>query len=226
MKRIARLLAVAGWAGLVASSALAAPPAELAARIQARYRTIDSLAADYDRESRFVAAGAADRREVAGGGRLYWARPDRLRMEQALPREELVVADGQEVWWVRPALKRAEHYPAEAFTGGLRPLLDVLGGLARLDESFDLLEAGPEETPQGLAALALAPRQARADLKRLVVWVDPASLVLNGFRIVSMLGDVTEYRLREVRVNPELPAERFRFAPPEGYRMIEQRLPR
>lgn len=215
---------------LTVSAALAAggktePASGLAAAIQKRYRGIESLKADYRRLSRFVAAGALSRREVRASGRLYWARPARLRLEQDTPRRELIVAGEHQVWWVRPSRKRADLYPVEQFTSGLKPLLEVLGGLASLERSFRLLPPTPQEQAflPGCRVLALAPKVARADLKRLVIWVDAGDLVLRGFRIVNIVGDLTQYRLENVQVNPSLSPDLFTYQPPEGYRVREQR---
>jgi len=214
-------------AALCPNLAQAEDPAALAARVQGQYKKILTISASYERISRLVAAGDQKRQVVRGEGRLFWARPVFLRLEQEKPRPEMVVVAKDLVWWVRPAQNRAEAYAAEQFTAGLRPLMDTLGGLARLDESFDLTDPSPEEKQlAGGPVLVLVPKQKRMDLKRLVVWFTPDSLILKGFSMISLMGDVTQYSLADVKINPELPAETFSYTPPSGFKVIDHRLRR
>ncbi len=202
------------------------PGAELARRVQLRYQKVLALSARYQRTSRYLATGGKGPRQVQAAGRLLWRRPLSLRLEQDQPRPELVVTTAQGVWWVRPHRRRADLYPLEQFTAGLRSLLDVLGGLARVEESFRLRQPTPQE--RELAGddlvLVLQPRRRRADLKRLVVWFQPQSLLLSGFRIVNLLGDQTDYRLSGLEVNPHLPPGTFSYQPPADYRIRDHRL--
>ncbi len=216
-------LACLGLAG-PAGAQDTATPQQLAAKVQARYQTIHSLKADYQRRSRFQATAGQPGRVVEAKGKLTWARPLSLRLLQLEPRRELVVTTRQGVWWSRPQRRRADLYPLEQFTSGLRSLLDALGGLARLEESFILEKPDAEEMAlgQGGPVLVLQPQKARVDLKRLVVWFSP-DLVLKGFRIISLMGDVTEYQLSRVKVNPPLSPETFSFTPDPGFTIRDHR---
>lgn len=222
-------LALCLLAGLTpARAARADSPAELAAKVQQRYRAINAISAQYHRLSRFVATGGQAPRTVEGSGTLLWARPLSLRLDQSLPRHELVIAGPEGVWWVRPKRKQAERYRLEHFTSGLKPLLDALGGLSQVDEAFTLMQPNAKELELGAGGpvLALSPRQSRMDLKRLVVWFDGDSLLLKGFIIESLMGDTTRYDLTEVKANPELPAGAFTYNPPQGFRVRDHRTPR
>ncbi|MGD9124432.1 MAG: outer membrane lipoprotein carrier protein LolA [Desulfarculaceae bacterium] len=200
--------------------------AALATRIQVKAKSIDALSADYERTSRFAAAGSHLKRLVKGSGRLYWARELNLRLEQKTPRQELIVANAGSVWWVRPLRKQADRYPAEQFTGGLKPLLEALGGLARLDRDFVLNMPSKEENALGRGGpvLVLIPKSKRADLTRLIIWFDAQRLLLKGFRMLNLVGDVTEYRLTNMSINPSLAADAFTFSPAEDYKVRDHGL--
>jgi outer membrane lipoprotein-sorting protein len=211
---------------LFVSPAMAAQPdaAALAAKVQKRYQKVQAMSADYTRASRFVAGGGLAARQVKAQGRLFWRRPVSLRMDQAEPKAEQVVTTAQGVWWVRPERKRADLYPLEQFTTGLQSLLDVLGGLAKVDQAFKLEAPSPEEAAlAGGPVLVLSPKVKRVDLKRLVVWFDANELILKGFRMTSLVGDITEYRLRKVQVNPDLPGNTFSYKPSVGLKVRDHR---
>lgn len=197
----------------------------LAARVQARYQGINTLAAQFARKSLFVAAGNDGERTVDGSGALLWARPTSLRLQQETPRPELILAQQGSVWWVRAQRGRADVYPIERFTTGLRSLLDILGGLARVEESFTVEppEEGDRPAGDGELTLVLKPKENRADIKRLVLWFAAEQTTLAGFRIVNIIGDVTEYRFSQVQVNPPLGPETFAYQPPADYRVTDHR---
>lgn len=214
-----------GVPGASANSAAQAEAAALAAKVQARYQGINTLAAQFMRKSLFVAAGNDGERVVDGSGSLLWARPASLRLQQETPRPELILAQQGSVWWVRAERGRADVYPLERFTTGLRSLLDILGGLARVDESFSV--EVPEESDrlagESDLTLVLKPKENRADIKRLVLWFSPERIVLSGFRVVNVIGDITEYRFQQVQVNPPLGPEAFAYQPPADYRVTDHR---
>lgn len=198
--------------------------ADLAAKVQKRYEKVQALSAEYTRTSRFVAGGGQSARQVRAMGQLFWRRPVSLRMDQAEPKAEQVVTTPQGVWWVRLERKRADLYPLEQFTTGLQSLLDVLGGLAKVDQAFKLEPPTPEETALADGpVLVLSPKVKRVDLKRLVVWFDAKELLLKGFRMKSLVGDVTEYRLNNLKVNPEMPADTFTYKPSAGLKVRDHR---
>ncbi len=209
-----------------ATPAMAEDPAELAGRIQARYQKVRSLAADYTRSSSFVALAGQAGRRVQGSGKLIWARTLRLRLEQEKPRHELIITSQGRAWWLRPAKKRADLYPLDRFTSGLTPLLQALGGLASLDQDFLVSRPNAKQSgggPEGALSLLLTPRQRRADLKQLVVWFDQDTLLLAGFKIINLVGDITVYRLQNVRSNVPVDDKLFSFDPPGDWRVVDHR---
>ncbi len=210
---------------LLCGLALYLAGAALAAKVQQRYQQVQGLAADYQRKSLFVATGSDSERSVEGSGRLLWGRPIDLRLEQDEPRREIILARGPQVWWVRPDRGRADLYPLDRFTTGLRSLLDALGGLAKVDEAFVVEQPQPGEAPEGedVQTLALRPKENRADLKRLVLWFDSKDLLLKGFRTTSIIGDITEYQFSAVQANPRLTADSFQYNPPADYKVTDHR---
>jgi outer membrane lipoprotein-sorting protein len=197
----------------------------LAAKVQARYQQVTGLAADYQRKSVFVATGQDVERTVEGGGRLLWSRPLSLKLEQDQPRRENIIAHNGQVWWVRPERGRADLYPLDRFTSDLRSLLDALGGLTKVDEAFVVEPAAAGEAPEGEEGmtLALKPKESRVDIKRLVLWFDGQEMLIKGFRITSLIGDVTEYRFSQTQANPRLGADAFVYAPPVDYKLTDHR---
>ena len=224
---LAALLLPAQTPAWATSQVLPESPALLAQRVQERYRGVQSLAAEYQRASSFVSLGnQSGGRQVVGSGRLIWARPLKLRLEQRTPREELIIAGGGAAWWVRSQRRQADLYPLDQFTSGLTSLLDALGGLASLETDYKVREASVRETqaaPKGSALLALEPRHRRADLKELVLIFGKEDLLLRGFVIYNLVGDRTAYSFSKLKVNPAIDPAMFAYEPPVDYRVVDHR---
>ncbi len=198
---------------------------ELAIQIQNRAVGTTSMQADFIRQSNYVAVGSDGAKQVQGAGKIYWAARLNLRLEQATPNKELIVADGTNVWWVRPERNRADVYPIDQFTNSLRSLLDVLGGLNGIKENFvaEPVQEQDLSNKADEATLVLRPRHPRADLSRLVLWFDESTLTLRGFRFNNVVGDSTEYRFDNVAINQALPKDFFKYRPPADYKVNDQR---
>ena len=199
----------------------------MAQRVQTRYRQVKSLSADYQRASSFVSLGAqSGGRQVVGSGRLTWARPLKLRLEQDTPRRSLSSPAGTLPGGVRPQRKQADLYPLSQFTSGLTSLLDALGGLDSLEKDYKVQEASVKDAaaaPQGSVLLALEPRHRRADLKDLVLVFAKDGLDLRGFVIYNLVGDRTAYSFSNLKINPATTPEMFAYEPPVDYRMVDHR---
>jgi outer membrane lipoprotein-sorting protein len=224
---LAALVLLGSGAAWATSSEQAESPALLAQRVQERYRNVQSMAADYQRSSRFVSLGAqSGGREVVGSGHLIWARPLKLRLDQEKPRREMIITGGGEAWWVRPGRKQADLYPLSQFTSGLTSLLDALGGLSGLERDYKVGEASVKErdaAPAGSALLSLEPRQQRADLKELVLIFAGNDLTLRGFVIYNLVGDRTAYSFTTLQINPAVNPALFDYEPPADYRLVDHR---
>ncbi|MCB2193831.1 MAG: outer membrane lipoprotein carrier protein LolA [Deltaproteobacteria bacterium] len=224
---LAVLLLLGQGVALATTSQQPESPSLLAQRVQERYRKVQSLAADYKRASNFVSLGAqSGGRKVTGSGRLVWARPLKLRLEQAAPRQEMIITGGDAAWWVRPQRKQADLYPLSQFTSGLTSLLDALGGLASLEMDYKVGQASVKEAkaaPEGSLLLSLEPRHRRADLKELVLIFAKDDLALRGFVIYNLVGDRTAYSFSNLQINPVTTPQMFAYEPPVDYRVVDHR---
>lgn len=200
---MARLLFLAF--ALVAGGARADAAAELAARLQA----IESLAARFTQ--RTVGPDGALLESLSG--RLWLARPARIRWHADAPGEQLLVGDGTWLW----------YYDVELAQVTVRRL-------DALEESPALLLLGSEEA---LAAYQVeAQRRGEARCYRLRPRSPEASyravvLCFRGARPAAMeledgLGNRTTVRFSQVALNRPLEESLFHFSPPEGVDVVRE----
>ena len=198
-------------------------PDRIAAGLAARYGGLTALSAAY---RRVAATPATDQvfksqsRQVATGV-LYWARPNRLLLDQVSPQPEVMVTDGTTVWWHVPAEKLVYRYRNIDVAGELKPLMVFLSGLETLTRDFGLSPAPADPARPGQLGLDLTPKEGSRSVDHLTVWCDE-NFALTGFGFTVITGETTDFFLNGLAENPPLSPERFAFKIPRGSQVIEE----
>ena len=147
-------------------------------------------------------------------GRVALSAPRLFRWEYATPYEQLIVADGEQVWVFDPDLDQVTvraQGPAEQ-DSPLAALLDP----AKLEADFNVREGGESD---GLSWLLLSPREAdRASFSSARLGFDGQSLV--RMEVVDTLGQRTEVAFSGWKRNPAFDRGTFRFVPPAGVDVV------
>ena len=213
------------WSGLAWAAEPAPETDRIAAGLADRYGGLTALSGAY---RRVAATPASDqvfksRSQQVATGVLYWARPDRLLLDQVSPQPEVMVTDGTTVWWHVPSEKLVYRYRDVDVAGELKPLLVFLGGLKALTRDFDLSPVPADPARPGQSGLSLTPREGGRSVEHLTVWCDEA-FVLTGFGFKAFTGEITDFFLSGLAENPPLSAGLFAFKVPRGAEVIEEGL--
>jgi outer membrane lipoprotein-sorting protein len=183
---------------LTAQPVLAESLDDFLTRVEARAAGTKSFACDFRQERRL----AIFAKPVVFSGKLFLARPDRLRWEFTSPIASLLILDG------KTGRRCGEGSPASEFNLERDPVMRLVAGQLRtwtngnyreLLGEFGLeLAAGP--------SLILKPRKEglASFLNRIVVVFDPDSLQPVRVEIHEEGGDRTVISFSSYRLNPEL----------------------
>lgn len=194
---------------LMLAPALAAASAgrEAITRFSTDLRSLDGRFA----QQVFDANGTAtDRSE----GRISLKAPRQFRWEYQQPYPQLIVADGDHLWLYDPDLEqvtvRVQSY--EEQSSPLAALIDP----GELDRQFVVAEGGQAD---GLTWVDLKARKPEDSA------VQAAKLGFNASGLATMvfedqLGQRTEVTFSQWKRNGALPADLFRFTPPEGVDVV------
>lgn len=195
---------------LVLSAAPAAPAGAGKARLDAFLRDVQSLKADFTQ-----ILLDENRREVQrSGGTVAVQRPGRFRWDYRIPYRQLIVADGEKLWFYDSELAQVTvRDQGQAL--GATPLL-VLAGTRPLEEDFTVTELG-EQGP--LAWVELVPRRPDTEFQRVRVAFGPAGLA--RMELVDGFGQTSRLIFTGLVRNPTLDPGLFRFTPPPGVDVIE-----
>jgi outer membrane lipoprotein carrier protein len=202
---------------LTASTFVAAqaPPtaAELAARIQARYATVQDFTAEFTQSS----TSALISKPVQSRGQLKVKKPNRMRWTYTSDDRNEMVVDGKRFYMYFPK----DRYVSDvAITTQSSTGLLFLGGRANIARDF--VPSLPPSQPATEWRLMLAPKTSPADFKTIAIDVDRKTFAFRGFVVTDEEGGVNTFRLSNVRENQQLPDADFLFTPPKGVEVRRQ----
>lgn len=148
-------------------------------------------------------------------GRFAFSRPGRFRWEVSKPFEQLMVADGERLYFLDRDLNQVtERKLGESL--GASPAA-ILFGSDDLEKSFTLREAGEQE---GLAWLDAVPRTADAGFERIMIgFRDGMPLAME---VKDAFGRTTRFAFKSIERNPSIDPAQFRFVAPAGADLIKQ----
>jgi len=180
-------------------------------RVKLEQSRVETLEADFvqERTSEFL------ERPETSHGKLFYARPDRVRWEYLQPNPISLVIEGDEMLtWYRD-LGRAEKVKVGRVSSQVFRYLDAAGSLEALMDYFAVTLSTPE--PGAPWRLVLEPRYPRIAkrLAGITLWIDPELYLPVRVRYTEPNGDSTEYRFDALRANVPIPDERFRLSLPQ-----------
>jgi outer membrane lipoprotein carrier protein len=159
---------------------------------------------------------------VSGGGKtkessglFAFARPGKFRWSYEKPYQQLLVSDGHKLWSYDPDLNQVTVGVVGKALGASPAAL--LAGES-LDENFVLAEAGSRD---GVEFVEATPKAKEGGFERLRIGLRGNLPV--RMEIVDNFGQTSVLVLSQFETQGALPAATFRFAPPKGADVVEQR---
>jgi len=191
-------------------------------RVQAWADRIPGFEARFEQVNRPVAfGGGAPPEAVRSSGRVWLAKPGRMRWDYEAPRKSQVIANGRELWIYDPSAREVQHLePTQSFLDGAA--LQFLVGEGRLVESFDL---SVRECRLDEVEIELVPRE-DASYERLGLRVRFTTGEVVSTTLIDLLGNRTEVRFLDARSDRAPANSHFRFDVPADAEVIELGSPR
>jgi outer membrane lipoprotein carrier protein len=190
-------------------------PADVVKSVQERYDATQSFAADFDQEMRIEAGGQV----IRSTGKLWFAKPGRMRWEYEQPEKQTIVADGETLWIDQPVDNQVLKAPlAQAFES--RTPASFLFGVARIERDFDAVVLSPAEN--GALRVQLDPKSAAdGSLGSLILEVDEETYDVEAATIRDPLGNSTRVTLKDMKRNGTIDDALFRYERRPGVDVIE-----
>lgn len=140
------------------------------------------------------------------------------------PPEDRIVADGEVLWLYLPSSAKGQvlKLPRQLGAG-----LDLAASVLKDPRERYRVEPVSDTTIAGRAvrAVKLTPRTSDAQFRQAVLWIDTQDALIRRAEITEVSGLKRTLEFTRVRMGVELPADAFVFVPPEGVRVIGDRVP-
>ena len=217
------MLAAALGSALVAAPAAAQGASDVGAlisRAAATYQAAKTATARFEQTLTNPLTGSA----TVSHGVLQRRAPDRFNFEFTDPEGDRLVADGTWLWVYTPSTspKQVIKVPLAAAGGAT-----VDPGLQFFDSPTERFTIGDGGTAtldgRRTRVLTLTPRKDGAHFTRATVWLDPDDGALRQFETIDGMGVKRRVRLTDLKMNVPVPADSFRFTPPAGVRVVDQK---
>jgi len=159
--------------------------------------------------------GGSSSRVERSEGNFAFERPGRFRWEVTRPYEQLMVADGKQVWFYDRDLEQVTVRPmAEAM--GATPAA-ILFGSGGLDTDFALADAGSAD---GLQWLVATPRDSEAGFENIRIGFGES--LPRAMEVLDAFGRTVRFRFESIDTSPNFAPGTFRFEAPAGTDVIRQ----
>jgi outer membrane lipoprotein carrier protein len=202
--RFAALLCLAALFG--AASASASPASEVE-----KYLTgLASWTADFEQT---IDDGHGNVLRTAAG-RLYLQRPGKFRWDYSQPSEQLVLADGKQIWFYDKDLAQANVRDMD--TSLASTPASLLSGTGSISTQFDVT-ALPGSV--GLQWYQLVPKHADTDFQLVRIGFNKSGDLASMF-LADKLNQITQLTFANSKRNEKFAPDLFSFVPPPGVDVI------
>jgi len=152
-----------------------------------------------------------NRVEVARG-EVKIKKPGRMKWVYNAPDPQVLISNQKTLWLYVPEDEQVTKIPVENVYSSNTPAL-FLAGQGKLTDSFNIAQVVPE---QNEITVVLIPHEGDSNLSRLVLHVDKKNYQIIGSSVYDKLGNRTDIRFRNIRINEEIAENAFNFKVPEG----------
>lgn len=145
-------------------------------------------------------------------GHVWMQSPDKFRWHYFDPIEQLIVADGKQVWVYDEDL---EQVTVKAQSNQLNPIYVIIND----DKSQQHYHIKHEINNQGIDWISLTPKEASDEVK--TVWLAIKDKQVRQIKVVNNFSQTMVFEFSEIKKNPDFEKGLFTFVPPEGVDVVQ-----
>ena len=149
-------------------------------------------------------------------GTMQFERPEKFRWRYEKPYEQLIIGDGTQVWFYDTDLNQVTIRQFNITIGSSPAAL--LAGSSAIEDNFELTELGVQNDLEWLEAI---PKSKESTFEFIQMGFSrDGTLKIMALR--DSLGQTTVLSFSDLDKNPALPAELFKFIPPDNADIISE----
>ncbi|MEX5218049.1 MAG: outer membrane lipoprotein carrier protein LolA [Nitrospira sp.] len=193
---------------------------EIIQKIQARYEKTKDLQAEFTQKTRIEGFATP----VVSSGRFYIKKPGLLRWDYREPSIQEIYVNKDDVRMYVPEHKQVLVGKLTHMAASQAPL-QLLQGVGRIDEEFDVQPTGQERGAGGIRRMTLTPKQGRSEpdraVQRIVIEVQPKTYFLRTIALHEVTGNVATFEFIDLKSNSGLPDDLFEFKTPADVEVVK-----
>jgi outer membrane lipoprotein carrier protein len=147
-------------------------------------------------------------------GRLYLQRPGKFRWDYSKPSEQLVLADGKQIWFYDKDLAQANVRDMD--TSLASTPASLLSGSGSVSTQFNVTAIAPSA---GLTWYQLVPKHADTDFQVVRIGFTKSGELASMF-LADKLSQITQLTFSNSKRNDKFAPDLFTFVPPPGVDVI------
>ncbi len=149
-------------------------------------------------------------------GTMQFERPEKFRWTYQKPYEQLIVGNGTQVWFYDPDLNQVTIRQFNIAIGSSPAAL--LAGSSTIEDNFELTELGLQNEIEWLEAI---PKSKESAFEFIQMGFSPEGM-LKIMALRDNFGQTTLLTFSDLEKNPKLPADLFKFVPPDNADIISE----
>lgn len=181
--------------------------------IQKKYESVRTFEASFVQKSYVKTMDQT----LEAHGKVQIKKPGKMKWVYKAPDPQVLITTQKFLWLYVPEDEQVTKIPIENIYSSNTPAM-FLSGDGKLTEAFHVVQVTREEDQ---TTISLVPKEEDHGIDRLVLFTDNKNYQITGSTVYDKLGNKTEIRFSNIRVNRDIPESVFQFKIPEGVELLD-----
>ncbi|MBU2591612.1 MAG: outer membrane lipoprotein chaperone LolA [Nitrospinae bacterium] len=159
-------------------------------------------------------------RQNISKGKAYLKKPGRMRWEYKEPEEQVIVSDGNTLWFYLPLDGQATKSKLSEAVAPDSPY-NFLMGKGKIRQLFEISSVTLEWGDAKLRYLSLVPKRGELNMAKIIIGVNRKTFQVEETNVIDYFGNSTRVIMSEVDRESDIPDTMFNFVPPKNVEVIE-----
>jgi len=148
-------------------------------------------------------------------------KPGKMKWSYGAPDTQILISNGSTLWLYVPDEEQATKVPIESIYSSNTPAL-FLAGKGKLTQTFNVESVNLDKDPISITLIPKADDQA---LARLQLFANKKNYQITGSTVYDKLGNKTEIRFSNIKINREISEKTFQFQAPANVEVLDYTKP-
>lgn len=189
-------------------------------KIQEQQKKTRTLQADFRQEKELALLSKPE----VSTGRFVFSKPSNVLWTYDAPkRVQMVIASGVMTTYY-PDLGKAERIDVKRFEDRIFKYMGASGAIDELARYFDFTFSDAAARPVYVLDLTPKNKAVSKRVQRIKLWIDKKTFLTTKVEYVEGDGDITRYEFSNVRINENIPQDRFAVHVPSNVKIEQMKL--